>query len=206
MITVCIAGLLAASIASASLVAPHLSPGLKCSACEVTAREIFRGYNISSVHDKFAGTDVQVEEVLEEACLRVGRYRLMQEAFGSHMKVFADPTEKYDVQNVEPATYYAPGDKENYERSLVRLHSTCQDFVGSIDDLIGGFIKRRAPELEVRRFMCLERNDVCTKETLADYKARESRRRKKWKKESGKSKKVYDKLLNEIESGPKKDL
>lgn len=172
---------LTAAPASAQQGAAVLSPSMICSACEITAREIYRGYNTTSANGKFVGTEIELAEILDAACTRVGRYRLAQEAFGAHMKVFADPTEKYDVQNIEKPEYYSPGDKEAYESAMPRLYGKCLEFVGLVEDDVSTYVKDRVDEKMLREHMCLDVTNVCTPEALAEYKARESRRRRKWK-------------------------
>src|SRR4051794_30233666 len=81
------------------LSSPGLTPSLDCSACEVTAREIYYGYRNRSTTDRYHGSELEVIEVLETACKTLNKYILAQESFGAHLKVFADPTVKFDIQN-----------------------------------------------------------------------------------------------------------
>jgi hypothetical protein len=154
---------------------------LECSACEVTAREIYYGYVNRSKNDKFHGTELEMIEVLEAACRRLYKYRMSQEAFGAHLKVFADPVVRYDVQNVEPVDYYSKKEEEALQGAVGQLVLRCQHYVGRFEDELLELITRRAPENEIRRFMCLEQTDICTDERLTPYKAKQTKRRKKWK-------------------------
>jgi hypothetical protein len=165
-----------------------LGVSLECSACEVTAREIFYGYQNRSKNDKFAGTELEVIEVLEGACKRLGKYRLSQEAFGAHVKVFSDPNVKYDIQNVEPVQIYSKKEEESLQGAIGQLVLRCQHYCGRFEDELQELIAARASEMEIRKFMCLEETDVCEDAKLAAYRVKQSVRRKKWKKKTQRAK------------------
>ena len=177
--------LLALAVPWATAQSRPLPPSLECSACEVTAREIYYGYVNRSKHDKYAGTELEFIEVLEGACRRLGKYILAQEAFGAHLKVFADPTVKYDIQNIEKVQFYSKKEHRKLQGAILQLVLRCQHYTGEFEDELGELITKRAPEMDVRKFMCLERTDRCSDDRLAPYKAKQSIRRKKWKKKYG---------------------
>eukprot|EP00672_Neobodo_designis_P028830 CAMPEP_0174831166 /NCGR_PEP_ID=MMETSP1114-20130205/2946_1 /TAXON_ID=312471 /ORGANISM="Neobodo designis, Strain CCAP 1951/1" /LENGTH=249 /DNA_ID=CAMNT_0016064987 /DNA_START=32 /DNA_END=779 /DNA_ORIENTATION=+ len=190
-----------------------LPPSLECSACEVTAREIYYGYVNRSKHDKFAGTELEFIEVMEKACRRLGKYILAQEAFGSHLKVYADPTVRYDIQNIEKVQFYSKKEYTNLQGAITQLVLRCQHYTGEFEDELGELITKRAPEADVRKFMCLERTDICSDDRLAPYKAKQSIRRKKWKRKYGRDDllRKWDAELNDggalvVPSEPQSDI
>lgn len=184
-------------VSSQGMSAASLTPSLDCSACEVTAREIYYGYQEKSPNDKFRGTELELIEVMEEACSRLNKYSLAQESFGSHLKVFADYKVKYDVQNVEPVQFYSKKEEERYNGVIWRLVKRCEEYVGKFEDAIIEFVRKKAEETELRKFMCLEQTDVCKDEKMKPYRELEKRRRKKWKRKQG-FKKMKEKLEKEV--------
>jgi hypothetical protein len=193
----CVVAMLATSVTAQSRPLP---PSLECSACEVTAREIYYGYVNRSKHDKYAGTELEFIEVLEGACKRLHKYILSQEAFGAHMKVFADPTVRYDIQNIEKVQFYSRKEEHNLRGAILQLVLRCQHYTGEFEDDLGELITRRALEADVRKFMCLEMSDVCSDDRLAPYKAKQSQRRKAWKKKYGQDA-LYQKWDSELNDG-----
>jgi hypothetical protein len=168
-------------VASAGLLSRPLGPSLDCSACEVTAREIYAGYQARMDYDKFAGTELELIEVFEEACSRLGKYILAQEAFGSHLKVFADPQSKYDAQQVERAQFWSQKDQTRYQGVIFRLTQRCEEYTGLFEDEITQMVRDKAAEKELREFMCLNKTDYCQDSKLRPYKMRQKQLRRKWK-------------------------
>jgi len=186
------------NVASVSgMASPGLTPGLDCSACEVTAREIFYGSSQRSKNDKFAGTEVELIEILEDACVRLNKYSLAQESFGAHVKVFADYKVKFDVQNVERVEFYSKKEEDRYQGAIWRLVKRCEEYVGKFEDELTELVRQKAEEADIRKFMCLEKTDVCKDEHLKPYKDLEARRRRKWKRKMGR-KRLQDKLASEV--------
>jgi hypothetical protein len=187
------------SVAHAQAGVAPLTPAMECSACEVTAREIYKQYNARSKNDKYAGTEVEIADVLDEACKTVGQtYAVAQEAFGAHLKVFADSRSKYDMQNVEVPDFFDAKDEDQYRGATLRLAHRCSELIEVYEDDIVDHIKRRATEDELRKFMCLEKRDVCSDKVLKPYRAKESAKRKKWKRKTNKEK-AEAKLKAELE-------
>ena len=185
---------------------PMLTPSMKCSACEVTAREIFNQYNKYSKNDKFAGTEVEMATVLDDACKGIARkYAVAQEQFGAHLKVFADVNSNYDMQNVEAPDFYSKKDEAQYVGATVKLEETCEELVGQFEDHIVDLVKDRADENNLRKFMCLEQTDVCTADALKKYKKKEGKRRRKWRaKQQGT--KTKEKLAEELQKDLEEEL
>lgn len=174
-----------------------LSVSLECSACEVTAREIFYGYVNRSRNEKFAGTELETIEVMETACKRLSKYLVAQENFGAHVKVFADPTVSYDLYNVQAPEFYSKAEQDRHNSASTHLVLRCQELCGRFEDEISELIHKRAPEAELRRYMCLEATKVCEEDKLKRYREFEKERRRKHKQKS-EVKKYEEKWAKEL--------
>jgi hypothetical protein len=134
-----------------------LTPSLKCSACEVTARELYNAYVNRSRHDKFYGTGVEYEEVTQAACDAASdsKYTLRQENFGAHLKVFADATKRFDAQSTEPADIFNAQDRARYGGAVSRLRPTCQEILARCEAIVARAIRHReSSEARVRFALC----------------------------------------------------
>lgn len=188
-----------------SALSAPLTPSLQCSACEVTAREMAAQAARRSVHDKYFGTDVELQEVIDAACdagALARDYRLAQERFGARLKVFAKRNLAFDAQYTEsPPLFYSEADEGRYVNAVHRLASFCQSFTDKFRDAHWKeHVRRRTAEAELKRAMCYENaTQLCAPETLAPYAAVERRKRRRWKRSSPAARQVQlDRVQQEL--------
>ena len=176
-----------------------LTPNLECSACEVTAREIHYGIQRRSPFGRFAGSELEMYEVLEEACESLNKYVIGQETFGARLKIFADPDVDDDLKAYEEPEWYSRREKDLYQGATFRLVQRCEELVGRYEDELIGLLRQRAEEAVLRRFMCLTESDVCNDEILKPYREIELRRRQKWKQKNPQRKdQIREKMMREV--------
>lgn len=163
-----------------------LTPSLACSGCEVTVREMHAQYSRRSVHDKFFGTDVELQEVIDSACdgsRLADEYFLAQERFGARLKVFAKRDYAYDVKYAELPQFYSDLDEARYINAVHRLHIFCEAFTDKFrDSHFKHHVKARTPEAVLKMQMCYNNaTSLCGPDALEKYIEVEKRKRRRWK-------------------------
>lgn len=175
-----------------------LSPSLECSACQVTAHELVEKYNSMPLSSKFAKTEVEVELVLEGLCSSLTpRYRLGQESFGSHLKVFCDNDLPPQKSQCEPADFYSESEEQRYLMAPGSLITRCEELLGRFDEEVAEWVIGRAPMGRVKFSLCHKLTDVCDEKRIEKYRQKEEKRRAKWTRQNRKEE-IQEKLRREL--------
>ena len=164
-----------------------LSTSLRCSACEVVSKVVF---NYSRSLNFAAPPRDGLARLAEAECtqLRI-RFKLAQQAFAAHLKVFIPRDAAFDMIRYEPAEFYSDEEHQLARGSMDGLVAVCARLLLTENTAAEAALAELAASEEVtddffsKRFCRVLTND-CADDVLKAERTKVLAQRRIWKKMS----------------------